>query len=289
MKLFLKISNRSRGLSSAKKDNILGIVTNTLNELLTCYKLSSSVLVDDHIFTHLDLPLLSPVRPTSPPKKKQLADISNAQPAQKCISRYPAVTGNMSVEEFSKWTINRLQEYLGDRCVNRTGNKAKLVENAYGAYNLNLPITFTDAQEELTQIKFDLKEKLTLENGMVMLPNPETLKEDWIEAPSNLPDTLFENVKNYLDINKAGKAFKGGKSLLESRHVSNVMTHMISPNIRYCIVRCLCHPEQKLSKPPYDVWVCIHKDVGQVMTADCGCTAGYDILLYCCVYTRGKL
>ena len=64
---------------------------------------------------------------------------------------------------------------------------------------------------------------------------------------------------------------------------------MISPNIRYFIVRCLCHPEQKLSKPPYDVWVCIHKDVGQVMTADCGCTAGYDILLYCCVYTRGKL
>ena len=48
------------------------------------------------------MPLLSPVRPTSPPKKKQLADISNTQPTQKCISRYPAVTGNMSVEEFSK-------------------------------------------------------------------------------------------------------------------------------------------------------------------------------------------
>ena len=82
-----------------------------------------------------------------------------------------------------------------------------------GAYNLNFPITFTDAQEELTLIKFDLKEKLTLENGMVMLPNPVTLKEDWIEATFNLPDTLFENVKNYLDINKAGKAFKRRKKL----------------------------------------------------------------------------
>ena len=82
------------------------------------------------------------------------------------------------------------------------------------------------------------------------------------------------NVIEYLTKYDAGKAFKGGKSLCQSGHVSNVMTHLISPNIRFCFVRGLCLPEQKLSKEPYNVWLCLHKDSGEVTTGGCSCTAG---------------
>ena len=109
---------------------------------------------------------------------------------------------------------------------------------------------------------------------MLTHPSPTTLFDDWIEAPSHLPDTLYDNVHNYLVKSDAGKAFKGGKSLLLSGHLINVMVHMITPNVRYCFVRGLCHPEQRLSKPPYNVWVCLHKDSGEVVTGECSCIAG---------------
>ena len=38
----------------------------------------------------------------------------------------------------------------------------------------------------------------------------------------------------YLKKKDSGKAYKGGKSLMESGHVVNVMSSMLSPNIRYC-------------------------------------------------------
>ena len=85
---------------------------------------------------------------------------------------------------------------------------------------------------------------------------------------------IYEHVTAYLANHDAGKAYKGGKSLLVSGHISNVMTHSISANIRYCFVRGMCCPEQKLSKNDYDVWLCLHKDTGEIMTADCKCAAG---------------
>ena len=81
---------------------------------------------------------------------------------------------------------------------------------------------------------------------MVTLPNPTSLENDWTPAPYNLPDTLYDQVKSYLIKNDGGKAFSGGKSLLESEHLFHVMVHTISPNVRYLFVQGLCHPEQKL-------------------------------------------
>ena len=129
-------------------------------------------------------------------------------------------------------------------------------------------------KEELDEIENDVKRKLNVEGGLMQLPNPLKLIHGWAAAPSNLPDTLFEQINNYLDTENAGKAYKGGQSLLESGHLSNVMTHVISPNIRYCFVRGLCLPEQKLSNAAYDVWVVLHKDTGNIVTGNCSCPAG---------------
>ena len=78
----------------------------------------------------------------------------------------------------------------------------------------------------------------------------------------------------YLRDTDAGKAFKGGESVLFSGHIKSVMTYSISSNIRYCIVKGLCHPEQKLGQNPYTVWICLHKDSGAVVNGECTCVAG---------------
>ena len=188
--------------------------------------------------------------------------------------RYPDTPPGMSIDDFRKWIVTQLKEFLGDRGINRDGLKEKLVTNAYAAYTLGIPAENIDAQTEEKQVIYDYKKKLVLENGMVLLPDPRLLIEGWVCAPLNLPDTTYEQVTAYLANHDAGKAYKGGKSLLESGHISNVMTHSISANIRYCFVRGMCCPEQKQSRNDYDVWLCLHKDTGEILTADCKCTAG---------------
>ena len=192
---------------------------------------------------------------------------------------HPETKDGMSKADFETWTVPELSQYLADRCINKSGNKAKLVENVYGAYKQKLPITFTDPQQEKEQIKIDTKKKLVLENGMITLPNPSILKYNWYEAPAYLPDTIFSDVEKYLKDNDAGKAFQVGKSLLESGHLHSVAVHLLSPTVRYCFVQGYCHPEQRTSNPEYTVWVILNKDTGVVINGHCGCVAGYVIFV----------
>ena len=188
--------------------------------------------------------------------------------------KYPALFDNMEKKDFLKWNISQLQDFLADRGINKTGNKDILVTNVYSAYKMNLKVTATDFLEENNEIRVNHEEKLVVENGLIKLPDPSKLVDGWFEAPYNLPNTVFDQINNYLNDCDAGKAFKGGKSLLLSGHLKNVMTHTISPNIRYCFVKCLCHPEQRIGKDPYTVWVSLHKDSGAVVNGGCTCVAG---------------
>ena len=89
-----------------------------------------------------------------------------------------------------------------------------------------------------------------------------------------LQSTTYEQVNTYVRDTDAEKAFKGGKSLLFSGHIKNVMTRLISSNIRYCFVKGLCHPEQKLGQNPCAVSICLHKEGGAVVNGECMCVAG---------------
>ena len=117
---------------------------------------------------------------------------------------------------------------------------------------------------------------MILENRLVSLPDSSKLIDGWFGAPYNLPNIIYEQVNTYLKDTYAEKAWreKGGKSLLLSGHIKNVMTHSISLNIRYCFVKGLCHPEQKLGQNPYTVWICLHKDSGAAVNGECTCVAG---------------
>ena len=105
--------------------------------------------------------------------------------------KYPQVSENMTEADFQNWKISYLQEYLADRSINKFGNKDVLVKNAYGAYCLNLPVTATEYLEEQEEIKKNYKEKLILENGLVILPDPVTLQDGWYSVPLKIYQTLF--------------------------------------------------------------------------------------------------
>ena len=160
--------------------------------------------------------------------------------------KYPMLCKGITRKYFSSWNLSHLQEFLADRGINKTGNKDTLVTNAYNAYKMNLEISATGYIEEKNEVELNLQSKLVFENRIVSLPDPSKLIDGWFAAPCNLPNTICEQVNTCLNNTDAGKAYKGGKSLLLSGHIKNVMTHSISSNIRYCFVKGLCHPEQKL-------------------------------------------
>ena len=133
---------------------------------------------------------------------------------------------------------------------------------------MNYEISTADYIEEKNEVKLNLQSKLVLENGLVDLPDPSKLIDGWFATPYSLPNTIYEHVHTYLKDTDAGKAFKGGKNLLLSGHIKDVVTHSISSNIRCCIVKDLCHPEQKLRQNRYSS-ICIYKDSEAVLNGEC--------------------
>ena len=135
-----------------------------------------------------------------------------------------------------------LHDFLAKRDINRNGNKEAVVRNAKNAFMMNIPVTQSDAQQKIEEINSDLNDKLGLEYGLIQLSNP-VKPEDLQTWPAlgisirNLTDTIYEQIILYLESNDAGKAYKGGKSLIDSGHLTNTMVHSVSPNVRYCFVK----------------------------------------------------
>ena len=151
-----------------------------------------------------------------------------------CCSTSDNPPDQRKVPDFEQCTINMLHDFLAKRGINRYGNKETLVTNAKNAFMMNIPVTQSNVQEGIEEIKSDLNDKLGLENGLIQLPNPVKLEDSWALAPANLPDTIYDQIILYLQSNDAGKAYKGGKSLLDSGHLTNTMVHSVSPNVWYC-------------------------------------------------------
>ena len=53
----------------------------------------------------------------------------------------------------------------------------KLVRNTKNAFMMNIPVTQSDAQQKIEEIKSDLNDKLGLENGLIQLSNPVKLED----------------------------------------------------------------------------------------------------------------
>ncbi|XP_020893499.1 uncharacterized protein LOC110232620 [Exaiptasia diaphana] len=175
-----------------------------------------------------------------------------------------------SLNDFMKWKVDDLKAFLKERGVVINGRKAELAEKVYFASKLKL-----EALKKKEEVEIDNKvrrcEKLTIDCG-IKLPFPANLTIGWERGSQNFPDVLEKDVENYMQ--KSFKAMKQGQSLLTSNHIHDVMFHHISTNVKYCFVRGCCVPEEKTSNESYSLWVCVHKESGEVLTAECTCFAG---------------
>ena len=52
----------------------------------------------------------------------------------------------------------------------------KLVRNTKNAFMMNIPVTQSDVQQKIEEIKNDLNDKLGLENGLIQLSIPVKLE-----------------------------------------------------------------------------------------------------------------
>ena len=138
----------------------------------------------------------------------------------------------MTREDFSTWKIPYLEEFLASRGINRTGTKEMLVRNCFSAYELELQETITDLLQEQNEVMKNHLDKLVI--GKISLPDPYSVVDEWCNAPSHLPDTLYNDDVNDIDI-----------------------------NVRYCFVRGNCCPEQRISNANYDVGFGWTKIVGK--------------------------
>ena len=100
----------------------------------------------------------------------------------------------MKREDFSSWKIPYLEEFLASRGINRTGTKEMLVRNCFSAYELELEETITDLLQEQNEVMKNHLDKLVI--GKISLPDPYSLVDEWCNAPSHLPDTLYNDDVN---------------------------------------------------------------------------------------------
>ena len=116
------------------------------------------------------------------------------------------------------------------------------------------------------------------------LPDPYSLRNDWIEDVDALPEVSWEDVTHYLieppSVYTKGK-LKAYKSLeaydyFVCGHVQMCYYHPIKKYISFCFVKSQVLPSQRQSDSSnmYNVWVCIHKKHGWILTANCSCMAG---------------
>ena len=171
------------------------------------------------------------------------------------------VTNCVSHEEVCKnLKVEELKNYLRDRGLNLSGNKAELSKKAFGSVKLGISKCSTSKEDDAVKEK-EKRERLSLESGLIQLPSPLNLKEGWQAGSLYFPNTIESDVEDYLKVH-GPKSMVKGSSLLTSKHVVDAAVHNISPNVRYCYVRGRCVPQERTNNPPYEAWVCLQKDDG---------------------------
>ena len=174
---------------------------------------------------------------------------------------------------FESIKVDELKNFLRDRDLNLSGKKWILSEKVFGAAKLGIRKCATTEEAAKTTKENEKKQRLALEGGLIQLPSPRELKVGWQAGSLYFPDTIESDVQQYLKVH-GPKAILKGASLFESQHLTETSFHNISPDIKYCFIRGKCIPQERANSMPYEPSVCLKKDDGSVVTAECSCGAG---------------
>ena len=193
--------------------------------------------------------------------------------------------GDLSYDDFSRWKVPELKEYLRDRGLKTTGRKVELVALAYGANQMGVD-TKRSSIEEKVKNKQDYSALLNINDDTI--PDPLFLK-GWASEQSGItqwPPTIYFDIAEYLstaphssicDLKKRLMTdYKEGEaySYFDSKFLKEVKYHPISKESPFCILSAYCTPSQKINSTFHTAWVCCIKKTGYICRAYCTCLAG---------------
>ena len=129
-------------------------------------------------------------------------------------------------------------------------------------------------------VTLSVYEKLTLENGLIHLPDPSTL-DTWELDSVNVPSISHTSIERYfLEINKSigitsleCKALSLGKGLSISGHVGSLLYNPVSVSIPYCFAKTYVVRQTNVREQPLTAWIVV-KNVGTVERGYCTCPGG---------------
>ncbi|CAH3151805.1 unnamed protein product [Porites lobata] len=94
----------------------------------------------------------------------------------------------LEYDDFLGWTVSSLKDFLSLQGLKQTGRKSELIARAFGAYELNVPVKFS--QEQIyQQIKDEYSRRLTKNE---IKSDPNMLPSDaWIDDVKEWPEHVF--------------------------------------------------------------------------------------------------
>ena len=180
--------------------------------------------------------------------------------------------------DLTHWSVLQLKNFLRERKIKiGTSNKAGLIKLVSQCMASNFPV-----KDQNRCIDITVHNKLYVDNGLVRLPDPNSLV-DWEIGLASVPDITSAVVESFFtkinhDIGIAtcgGHSMALGKSLSLSGHVVDIRYHGISSNIGYCFVKADVRRQVHHREQPYVVWAILNKDTGSPHAAYCQCPGGY--------------
>lgn len=192
---------------------------------------------------------------------------------------------SINLSHFTRYKVPELKSYLRNRGLKVTGTKGELAALAYGAHELGIPVK-PSAEEENCIKKIQYNSLLKVKGFQI--PDPFSLSSGWLsenEGMRKWPPIFQLHIAEFLltvEQSQTGLSkrllsdYKEGKaySYFDSKWLKNVY-YEISPSSEYCFLKSECTPSQNINNPPHKIWVCAEKTTGTVVTAWCGCFAGY--------------
>jgi hypothetical protein len=124
-------------------------------------------------------------------------------------------------------------------------------------------------------------EKLTVNGAELQDPYSESF-QGWEKKTTNWPTVEYGDIWQYL-IDTPGKhtkskmkAYKSldGYNFFLSGHVRTCFYNPISTDSTVCFIKAKVTPSQSVNKTPHEVWLCLDKHMGYVVSAHCTCKAG---------------
>ena len=182
---------------------------------------------------------------------------------------------DLSVERLN---VRELKTFLQRHDEIVSGNKDALIERAKGAIKLGIPDKLVSKQAEEKQVSQRRVDKLTVNSTGESFPDPGELKSGWTDDYNGIPSFTVSDIYNYMVFKMNASMQIRSKIYYEDRHVHSVLFHSISNDATHCFVKCKVIPSaastSMKANPDHQVWLCLAKMTGQVLSANCSCTAG---------------